>query len=332
MSTTYICKKCDLKTINYCDIKKHLCNKNECSRNLFSYNYSDDQLLILTLLPYYKNNHIIEEKEIEHLKNENLIYKNKSKLLNILDNIDKNKLKKCTFCNQEFTKNLDLRKHILLSCFYEELNKKDSNLENIIINSNNTNTNSNNINSNNTNITNSNNVNNITNIYLEIKTPIPFDEDWDISNISENSRSGLLVSQFMYTKLLEEILSNEINLNIIIDKDDESGIVYKNNDDKYISMKSKDIAKKTMDKLNKHLTEMNKADTSCYENYIVDSRRTIRKKYIDYNNIEAINNGVNQCLKNILSSKKNDAINISKNINQNLNISDNVNVKFDKGF
>ena len=97
-------------------------------------------------------------------------------------------------------------------------------------------------------------------------------------------------------------------------------------------MKSKDIAKKTMDKLNKHLTEMNKADTSCYENYIVDSRRTIRKKYIDYLNIESINTGVNQCLKNILSSKKNDAINISKNINQNLNISDNVNVKFDKGF
>ena len=49
MSTTYICKKCELKTINYYDIKKHLCNKNECSRNVFSYNYSDDQLLILTL-------------------------------------------------------------------------------------------------------------------------------------------------------------------------------------------------------------------------------------------------------------------------------------------
>ena len=40
MSTTYICKKCELKTINYYDIKKHLCNKNECSRNVFSYNYS----------------------------------------------------------------------------------------------------------------------------------------------------------------------------------------------------------------------------------------------------------------------------------------------------
>ena len=75
MSTTYICKKCDLKTINYCDIKKHLCNKNECSRNLFSYNYSDDQLLILTLLPYYDDKNIVEDEEIEHLKKSNDLYK-----------------------------------------------------------------------------------------------------------------------------------------------------------------------------------------------------------------------------------------------------------------
>ena len=75
MTSIYICKRCDLKTVHYCDVKKHLCKKNECAKILSSYNYSDDQLLILSLLPYYKNNHIIEEKEIEYLKNENIISK-----------------------------------------------------------------------------------------------------------------------------------------------------------------------------------------------------------------------------------------------------------------
>jgi len=32
----------------------------------------------------------------------------------------------------------------------------------------------------------------------------------------------------MYTNLLTEILKNEINLNVIIEKDNDSGIVYKN--------------------------------------------------------------------------------------------------------
>jgi len=50
-----------------------------------------------------------------------------------------------------------------------------------------------------------------------------------------------MISQFMYTELLEEILKNDINLNVIIDKEKNSGMVYKNNIDKYIQMKLKDI-------------------------------------------------------------------------------------------
>ena len=57
----------------------------------------------------------------------------------------------------------------------------------------------------------------------------------------------------MYTNLLIEILKNEINLNVIIDTDNDSGIVYKNDIDKYIKMKSEDIIDKTMLKLKEHL-------------------------------------------------------------------------------
>ena len=53
-------------------------------------------------------------------------------------------------------------------------------------------------------------------------------------------------------KLLEEILKNEINLNVIIDKDNDLGIVYKNDIDKYIQIKSKNIVDNTMIKLKNH--------------------------------------------------------------------------------
>ena len=58
---------------------------------------------------------------------------------------------------------------------------------------------------------------NITNIYVEIKQPpISFDNNWNLSQISEGDKSNIMISNFMYTKLLEEILKNEINLNVII--------------------------------------------------------------------------------------------------------------------
>ena len=68
----------------------------------------------------------------------------------------------------------------------------------------------------------------------------------------------------MYTELLEEILKNDINLNVIIDKTNDSGMVYKNNIDKYIQMKLKDIISNTMEKLNNHLNDINKDDSRSF--------------------------------------------------------------------
>ena len=79
---------------------------------------------------------------------------------------------------------------------------------------------------------------------------------------------------------------------------------------------------------------MNKTDKSCCDEYIVDSRRNIRKKHIDYNNIQSINDGVNNCITNIFLSKKNEAINMSKNIkktNNNENDFD-FNIDYKEGF
>ena len=149
------------------------------------------------------------------MNNRDFKHQNKDKLFNILENVDKNKIKKCCFCNLEFSKIIDLRKHILISCFHKELEKENKIIETIINGNNNLLNSNGNIINNTTNNTN-NTTQNITNIYLEVKTPtpIPFDEDWDISNIDNKTRTSVLMSKFMYTTLLEEILKNDKNLNV----------------------------------------------------------------------------------------------------------------------
>jgi hypothetical protein len=322
MTSTYECKRCMFNTYHFNNIKRHINKKKICERKIGSYNYSDDQILILTLLPSLENNDEIK-KEIEYLKKSNCIHKNKTKLLNEIEFIDKNKLKKCMYCNEEFNKIIDLRKHFLIHCFYKELQKNiNINLDNkkILIDGNNNLNNT----TNNQCITNNNN---ITNIYLDYKKPIPFDGQWDISMIDQIYKERLIFSNFMYTKLLEEILKNEINLNVIIDKSNDSGIVYKNDIDKYIQMKSKDIIDNTMDKLKKHLLDFNnESEKFSLIDCIKLSKRTIEKKHENYVDNEKIKKDVKDIMSNIFEEKKEDAINIS------INMQDEMMQNIDKGF
>ncbi len=121
----------------------------------------------------------------------------------------------------------------------------------------------------------------------------------------------------MYTSLLREILKNEINLNVIIDKESNSGIVYKNNIDKYIQMKSKDIVENTMKKLNEQLLEINK-DQNVSKNIFPEisdfARKMINKKYIDYTKNNNIKEQVTDLISDIFDSKKDEAVKFSNNI------------------
>ena len=328
MTTTYLCKKCNLKTCHYNDLKKHLLNKKKCSKNLEAFRYSDDQLLIMTLLPYYEDKHILDDNEIINLNKSNNLHTNKVELLKVLDNIEITKTKKCIFCNEEFSKQLELRKHILMSCFYKELKKKEGysktaefiNEGNIDGNDNifanqSTIINTNHSNNTTNNITN----NNITNIYLNVKTPIPFDDDWDLSQIDIDKQTNLLFSKIMYSTLLEEILKNDTNLNVIIDKDNDSGMVYKNDIDKYIKMKLNDIVKSSMDKLKKHLLDINEKSKDHYlEECLLASKKIIENKYRDYKLVTTIQQIVNFVIPNVYDKKKNEAINISVNLEKDL--------------
>ena len=209
---------------------------------------------------------------------------------------------------------MELKKHLILNCFFEELKKREnkkgisteitnnSNNTEITNNSNNTEINSNNkydIISNNT--INNNNTYNIT---IEIKNPVGFDNQWDLSKINEANKRDISFSNCMYTNLLEEILKNEINLNVIIDNDNDSGMVYKNDIEKYIQMKSKDIVDNTMKKLSDHLIEINKANKKSLEDIIKIGKNKIIKKYEDYEKNDNIQKYVEYAICGVFENKK----------------------------
>lgn len=326
MTLSYLCKRCNYKTNRYSNVAKHLNIKKQCNRTLESYNYSNDQLFILSLLPYDENNYSIDEKEIDYLKKSNEIIKYKEELFILLEKIDKQKLKNCECCSEKFNKILELKKHILISCFYKKLEKEnkieklDKNLINNIEGNNNIINNQNIINNNNI----TNNITNITHIHMDIKNIIPFDQDWDVSKIDEFTKTKLIFSNIMYTNLLEEILKNEMNLNIIIDKNDDSGMVYKNDIEKYIKMKIKDIIDNSMEKLHKNLIDFNANifNEDFYQksflNSLKESKNLIDSKHLDYkNNIEIQQNVIN-FISDMFEKKKENAVEISnKVINKN---------------
>ena len=65
--------------------------KKQCNKILEAYQKSDDQLIILSLFTDVECGNINEE--IEYLKDSSELHKNKDKLLNVIENVHKNKLK-----------------------------------------------------------------------------------------------------------------------------------------------------------------------------------------------------------------------------------------------
>jgi hypothetical protein len=317
-STKYICKRCNnYNTIRFTDLKKHICRKSPCNKKKELLLVSDDQILISSLMPYFNDIHSIEQKDIEHLSKSEIINKNKEELFNEIIIIEKNKCKTCKYCNQEFNIVLDLKKHIILNCYFNELIKRKT-LDNIT-NINISNIDSNNIFSNcdinNCDINiNNNNINNI-NLYIGLEPPIPFEENWDLSKISNEKQFKIMVSEFMYSQLLESILDNESNNNVIIDSDKKSGMVYINHSDKYISMKAKQIVEKSMEKLNEHLNIINKNNKpDTLKDVIRFSRQIFNKKYIDFQKDKNIKNGVSNLFCNIYEDNKDKAQKFADNV------------------
>jgi hypothetical protein len=200
----------NFETKIFFEVKKHCLRIRPCCKRT-DIKLSNDQLLLLSLIPYYDNEHSISINELEYLSNSDIIYQNKKELFNELDNIFKNKIKLCKYCNEKFDTIYELRKHITIKCFYNELQKKYNNIKKHNI--------------------------------------IPFEEEWNISEISKIVKNDIMISQYVFSRFLTEILNNDKNSNVIIDKYNKSGKVYINHKEQYIEMTLNDILMKTMEKL-----------------------------------------------------------------------------------
>ena len=231
----------------------------------------------------------------------------------------------CNDCSKIFTRRSSLLRHITQN--------RCKNINYTNNNNSNTNNNDNNNNNNNTNNTNNiaeqnvieQNITNITNntiiINVNINKPLPFDSDWDVSKIDDKLKNILILSDSKYTKTLEHILENELNLNVIIEDKAENGIVYKNDIEKFKFMKIDDIVNLSMDKLHKHLNSFHDdiKINNIYginNNLLLTEKNQLDSKYNNFKNEENAKLLVRQYISNIYNKNKDNALNYCKDLLQ----------------
>ena len=225
------------------------------------------------------------------------------------DNKDDNKEKNiCTKCNKFFYSKSNLNKHQKNVCFKETNINNIHNIQNIEINQN---------------ITNKIiNINNININYIK-----GFDEEWDVSKIDVEKKGEILLSNSKFSKTLENILQNDANLNVILSNDD-AGIVYKNQKDKYKPMSNKDIIEKSMKKIYKHLKEfyneiINNNINDLSETALLNEINELEKKYNKFFILEDVKNIVKNSFTLIFNKNKDKSSDIYNNIVNNENDNDN---------
>jgi hypothetical protein len=241
----YTCYNCNnFSSIYAKDIKRHFNLKNRCKKVEDSFIYSNDQILLLSLFP----DNMINSEELKKISNSNILFENKNEIFDIIFTKNKNRNKECNICNKRYEDGFELRKHILLDCFIQNKNKeKEKNI------------NENSIHSNNMthctinkDCTINNNINN--NIKIEVKYPVSFKDDWDTTHLDFDKLNRILISNYLMTSYLEEILKNDSNLNVILDINEKDGLVFDEN--KYIKMNKEEITDKTMEKINSDISKL----------------------------------------------------------------------------
>jgi hypothetical protein len=215
---------------------------------------------------------------------------------------------KCEFCKKTYANKNSLLNHQTNFCKKKAENNPIYNIKNTT--------------SNNSSINNSFNTNiydNSSNI-ININIPISFDKDWSMEHIDNCIKVFILNAESKYTKFLENILNNKINLNVIIDKDKNDAIVFSG--DKYENMEKNELFSKSMEKINDQLSKL-KEDIHKdleYKEFINDSDKNIEivnKKYKDYLENDSLKSKVNDYLSDIYESRKKDAIKIYQEYNKN---------------
>jgi hypothetical protein len=329
MNKSYFeCKRCFTTFYQKIDITRHLDKKNLCTRVIESYRYNDDDIRNMSFTRIYINNpdNINSNKcsdcgkilsNSRSLKQHLKLYCKKTFITtntktNITDDSNKtSEIKEQNDINNRndtlnYTKNDTTINYKKDKYIDNELNRLvENNLNknnNIVINGNN----------NTVNHTINNTVNHtINNINININITQPFDDIWDTSMIDNNKKIVLLLNSSKFTQTLEEILENEVNLNVLIDKTTGKGMIY--NNDTFTDMSVKDIVKRTMSKLYKQLcvfhndisNDIINLDKSILNNEI----KTVEQKYRDFISNIKVENMVNEYISDIYAKKNNKTYN-----------------------
>lgn len=317
MPVNYICKRCNYTSKRLGDLKKHLNKKIICTKNPKSYGYTDEELIILSLIPY--NNEIQENNNI-NICNKDVIIINKDELFDIITNIELNKKKVCDYCSKKFNTINNLKNHVLTNCRLKlSLNKQNINNGETSENTPNDNKIINNIQNNIDNLTNNltNNLthnittnNNIT-INLQMKPIISFDKDWDISHLDEAVKQSIFLSSYKFTKFIEHILKNDRNLNILFDNENNKGTVYVN--DEFKVMDKSNIVDESISKIHSQLTQIYNEikDNNTFlipGKYLENEKKYTDDRLDDYKNNDNVRKNVIGCVVNIFEKHKDDII------------------------
>ena len=142
-----------------------------------------------------------------------------------------------------------------------------------------------------------------------------FDQEWDTDQIDHQKKGEILLSNSKFTKILENILNDKINLNVIMDHGDKTCIVYNNEKNKYEPMTKKDIIEKSMEKVYNHLKKFydeinnnNKNDLSVKS--LENELNVLENKYANFFKFEDAQKIVNNTFSKLYIDKKEEAENI----------------------
>jgi hypothetical protein len=289
----------------------HIDRTRKCPKTAIAYNYTDEEL-------YNSSLKLIECKSDDSYDKEELLCEYCKKYFSRKDNLIKHQKR----YHQEEINNIENNTNANTTPNINAENNTNTNVnsnENVVnSNDNVVNSNDNVVNSNNT--TNSNNtVNNINinnNIVLQ-----PFDDNWNIDHINKYI---IFLSLKKYTTFLDKILEKYENLNVIIDGDSDSGLVYKNEKEKYVNMKKKEIFSMTMEKINKQMCELfddvieneNTFGTDV-KDFLNKQKKNANYKYEDYVKKDNIKQEANSYIEDIFKKKKDEAKDILIKNNKN---------------
>jgi hypothetical protein len=156
----------------------------------------------------------------------------------------------------------------------------------------------------------------IKNYCRKIDFPLSFDKEWNTDHIDIFVKKILVLSENKYTDLLRKVLENDLNLNVLIDKD----IVYIYNfSNKYIKLDKRDLINMTMKKLFHELIKMKnevlKTDKVMDVKSILKETIIINDKYEEYVKNEDIQETVASYIIDIYNSRKSDAYKFFVNLN-----------------